>query len=232
MEIHVLQHVDFEGPAYLEDWAAARGHRLKTIRADRDPLPDPSSTEFLIVLGGPMSVRDEASLPWLTAEKRCLEAMLRSERLVLGICLGAQLLADVLGGRVYHNPVREIGWFPVERAEGAAAAGFAGLLPWRFDAFHWHGETFELPLGAVHLARSAACENQAFLWSRHVLALQFHLEVTPNSIQELVCHGAADLEGGGPWIQKPDEMVGDPGRFADAHRLLDTVLDGWAKPAG
>ncbi len=231
MEIHVLQHVDFEGPAYLEAWAAVRGHRLKTIRVDRDPLPDPGSTEFLIVLGGPMSVHDEASQPWLTAEKRCLEAMLRSERLVLGICLGAQLLADVLGGRVYHNPVREIGWFPVERAEGAAAAGFAGLLPWRFDAFHWHGETFELPLGAVHLARSAACENQAFLWSRHVLALQFHLEVTPNSIQELVCRGAADLAGGGPWIQKPDEMVGDPGRFAAAHGLLDTVLDGWTKPA-
>jgi GMP synthase-like glutamine amidotransferase len=228
MDIRILQHVDFEGPAYLEEWAVARGHRLKITRADADPLPEPDTTGLLIVLGGPMSVHDEALLPWLTREKRCLEAMLKRDRPILGICLGAQLLADVLGARVYRNPVREIGWYPVEQAEGPPFAGW----PPRFDAFHWHGETFELPLGAVNLARSKACENQAFLWSGHVLALQFHLEATPASIRELVRHCGDELAGGGPWIQDPEAMVADPGRFTAAHRLLDLVLDRWAAAGG
>lgn len=225
MDIHILQHVDFEGPAYLEEWAVARRHRLKIIRADVGLLPEPETTEGLIVLGGPMSVHDESLLPWLTREKRCLEAMLKRDRPILGICLGAQLLADVLGGKVYRNPVREIGWFPVEPAEGAAA--FTGW-PARFDAFHWHGETFELPLGAVHLARSKACENQAFRWSSRVLGLQFHLEATPAWVRELVRHAGDELSEGGPWIQDPETMVADLGRFEAAHRLLDSILDRWA----
>ena len=156
MRVHVLQHVPFEGPGRIAAWLAARSAEVTTTRlfeADA-ALPPAGAFDVLIVLGGPMSANDEAALPWLRQEKRLVAAAILSGKAVLGICLGAQLMAAALGARVYPAQHKEIGWFPVQ---GCAPQDGSFAFPATAEVFHWHGETFDLPDGAVHLARSAAC---------------------------------------------------------------------------
>ena len=131
---------------------------------------------------------------------------------VLGICLGAQLIADVLGARVYANEHKEIGWFPVERADSAGTTEVGRAFPESLEAFHWHGDTFDLPDGAVHLARSAICENQAFLHKGRVLALQFHLETTRETAEMLIENCRDELDGG-PHVQSAEFMLSSDARF-------------------
>lgn len=221
-----MQHVPFETPAHIADWAAARGHALSMVRAFAgDPFPDLRAVRALVVMGGPMSVNDDARLPWLAAEKRLLGAAMEAGLPVLGICLGAQLVASVAGARVYRHREKELGWFPVHAtASGAAHPRFA--LPAVFDAFHWHGETFDLPDGAVHLARSEACEQQAFAIGGRVLGIQCHLEMTPAAIGAMVEHAAADLAPG-PFVQSPARLAGTADGISSAHAILDGLLDRW-----
>jgi len=221
--IHCLQHVPFESPAHIADWAAARGHALSVTRVFAEALPDAGAIEALVIMGGPMSVHEEARLPWLTAEKRLIGAALDAGVPVFGVCLGAQLIADVTGARVYRNRFKEIGWFPAEATpEGVGRAA----LPRSFTPFHWHGETFQLPTDAVRLARTEACEQQMFAIGERVLGMQFHLEMTGEGIADLAAHCAGDLETG-PFVQDRDELAGSPSDIADSHRLLDALLDRW-----
>ena len=172
MRIRYLQHVPFEGPGAIASWAQSRGHALAgTFLSQGDPLPRPQDFDQLVVLGGPMSVHDDQEYPWLKDEKKLIADTLRAEKTVLGVCLGAQLLAHVLGGRVYRAPEMEIGWFPVQMRPEARSSRRTAGLPERFLAFHWHGETFDLPAGAAHLAETAACPNQAFEVASHALGI-------------------------------------------------------------
>ena len=224
--IHCLQHVPFEPPAGIADWAAARGHGLSITRVFAgDALPDAGAIEALVIMGGPMSVHDQAKLPWLAPEKRLIAASLDAGIPVFGVCLGAQLIADATGARVHRNRFKEIGWFPVE-ATNEGHGRFA--LPRSFDAFHWHGETFQLPAGAVRLARTEACEQQMFAIGERVLGIQFHLEMTREGIADLAVHCAGDLETG-PFVQDRDQLVGATAAIAASHRILDLLLDGWIK---
>ncbi|RMG31688.1 MAG: type 1 glutamine amidotransferase [Gammaproteobacteria bacterium] len=225
MRTHILQHVPYEGPGHIEDWIAEHEYPAGRTRFYAgDPLPRPDEVDLLIVMGGPMSVHDEREYPWLKAEKRFLEAVIGAGRTVLGICLGAQLIAEVLGGEVRRNPHKEIGWFPVEATEGARTTGFAEAAGEGFDAFHWHGETFTLPEGAVHLARSTACEHQAFLWGGRLLALQFHLEMTWSGAAELIEHSRDELVEA-PYIQTEEAMLARTEAFEQANRRMHRVLD-------
>ncbi len=226
MHVHCLQHVSFEGLGRIEPWLQARGCRLTWTRFfASSELPDPRELDALIVLGGPMSANDEKELPWLAAEIRFLrECTARGKRL-LGICLGAQLIAKAMGARVYPNPVKEIGWWPVQGLASPGGASFR--FPDRFDAFHWHGETYDLPPGAVRLARSAACANQAFQLGRTVLGLQFHLEMTPESVREILAHCRADLRPS-PFVQSEAVLLAAPPEpFVRSHELLAEVLSYW-----
>jgi GMP synthase-like glutamine amidotransferase len=223
MKVNYLTHVPYEGLGALECALIRAGHGLARTRLYAgEPLPDPEAVEGLVVMGGPMSIHDEQEHPWLVAEKRFVARVLERGVPVLGICLGAQLVAHALGARVRPNAEREIGWFPVERTAGAGPSALDGL-PRRFTAFHWHGETFDLPQGAVHLASSAACRNQAFMHGR-ALALQFHLEVLPSGVADLCVHGADDLRPG-RHVQTPEEMLGDPGRFHPIASWSGTVVE-------
>jgi GMP synthase-like glutamine amidotransferase len=172
-----------------------------------------------------MGVHDEAAHSWLRAEKACLGNAIAAGRALVGICLGAQLIAQVLGARVSRNRAREIGWFPIElTAEAGEAAACAGL-PARFEAFHWHGDHFDIPAGALHLARSAACEEQAFLYQGRVLGLQCHLESTPASVAALCQHCAHELSPD-PFVQTAAAMTAAPASaFARIHAVLGQLLD-------
>jgi GMP synthase-like glutamine amidotransferase len=193
LRVQVFQHVPFEGLGSMEPWFAGRGHILSTVRFHAGELPAGPDPDWLIVMGGPMGVHDEAEFPWLRAEKAALKAALDRGAAVLGVCLGAQLMAHVLGAEVKPNGQKEIGWFPVGLSDAAKAAWTGRVFPERFTPFHWHGDTFGIPAGAVPLGSSAACANQGFLWRERALGLQFHPEVTPASLESLARECAAEL---------------------------------------
>jgi GMP synthase-like glutamine amidotransferase len=169
-----------------------------------------------------MSVNDEATLPWLVPEKRFIRAAIEHGTPVLGICLGAQLIASALGAKVYSNGDREIGWLDIE-ATATSAQTFR--FPARTRVFHWHGETFDLPRGAVRLARSAACANQAFQLGGHVIGLQFHLETTPQSARELAANCRDELVEA-RYVQSEATILAEPATtYAQTNALMEQVLD-------
>lgn len=222
MRVHYLQHVPFEGPGSIRRWLGAHGAKVSfTALYEGGALPKADDVDLLIVMGGPMSANDEDAHPWLIAEKQLIGETIARGRRVLGICLGAQLVASALGARVYRNAVAEIGWFPVSVSEG----GSAGLaVPDGARVFHWHGETFDLPPGATRLASTLGCLNQAFEVGPHVLGLQFHLEVTPESGREMVAHGRDELVAG-RFIQPEAELLAAPlAWYAAINRMMDETL--------
>lgn len=177
MRALVLQHVPFEGSARIGDWIGrhCEHEHVCYLYADAH-LPALDSFDLLVVMGGPMSVHDEAQYPWLVAEKRLIRAALDAGKKVLGICLGAQLLAQALGAAVRPGRQAEIGWWPLHRYSQALGSPLGERLPERLMAFHWHGETFDLPAGSVPLYGSAACANQGFIWNEQAIGLQCHLK--------------------------------------------------------
>lgn len=224
MRAHVLQHVWFEDIGSIRGWLDARGARIGHTRFFEPgaTLPAVGEADLLIVMGGPMSVNDTRQYPWLNDERRFIAETIRHGTPVLGICLGAQLIAGALGAKVYPNATKEIGWLPVTAVDNGAHDVFR--FPDRATVFHWHGETFDLPPGAVHLARSAACEHQAFQFGRRVIGLQFHLETTPDTAN-LIIDNCRDELVEGPWIQSEERIrAATPSAYADINTLMDALL--------
>ncbi len=225
MRIHYLQHVPFETPEQISVWAKEKGHKLTgNLLYENDCFPPFSEFDMLVILGGPMGTYDEEAFPWLVLEKQFIKEAIRQRKLVLGICLGAQLIAEVIGGKVYKNQYKEIGWFPVRLTEGAKHSIFFNLLPEEYMAFHWHADTFELPAQAVKVAFSKGCANQAYEYGNHVIGLQFHLECSDSSIRNLVEYSADDMEQG-LYVQHPDDMYGRTGHLTQSNAVLFTLLD-------
>ncbi len=226
MRIHCLQHVPFEGPAGIGDWAARKGYPVTTtLLFEHQRLPDREAFDWLVVMGGPMGVRDKADYPWMANQKELIGAAIAAGKTVIGVCLGAQLVADVLGARVYPNAHREIGWFPIELTDQGRASNLFALLFHRFEVFHWHGDTFDLPDGAVHLAHSKGCGHQAFLYADRVLGLQFHLESTPASVADLVANCADEIVPG-RYVQDAERMLAATEKdYARINQALSGILD-------
>jgi GMP synthase-like glutamine amidotransferase len=206
MKVHWFQHVPFEGLGAIEEWLLARGHTLSCTRfyADEAPPVNSDGFDWLIVMGGPMNVYQYDVHPWLLSEKQLIREAITAGKRVLGICLGAQLIADVLGGKVYQNGEREIGWFPVRAVSAGVASSF--VLPAETSVFHWHGDTFSLPPGSVWLAESDGCAHQAFAVGARVLGLQFHLEMTAASVSG-IAQACADELASGRYVQPADIII-------------------------
>lgn len=228
MRIRYLQHVPFEGLGRMDALLRSRGHSLYPARLYASPaLPSLADFDALIAMGGPMSVNDESDYPWLAGEKRLVREAIGAGKPVLGICLGAQLIASSLGARVYRNAEKEIGWLPVEGIAPPDPEMFA--FPPSLTAFHWHGETFDLPPGAARLAASEGCANQAFQVGRRTIGLQFHLETTRESALALVENCSGDLMPG-RFVQGRDAILSAgaeayDGMAALLERLLDYLLE-------
>ncbi|HOV80220.1 MAG TPA: type 1 glutamine amidotransferase [Bacillota bacterium] len=197
MKALVVQNASLVGPGLLQDGMEEGGWRLDIRVMDRPGAVLPGSLEgydALVVLGGPMSANEEETYPFLRQVVALVKNALRKEIPVLGTCLGGQLVARALGAPVTRNPVPEIGWYGLRlTGEGLKSPLFEGL-PEEFPVFHWHEDTFALPAGAVHLARTGGCVNQAFSFGRSVFALQFHLEITPEIIDSWAAVWGDELE--------------------------------------
>jgi GMP synthase-like glutamine amidotransferase len=224
MRIHYLQHVPFEGIGSMEPYFINQGHQLSSTHLYlNEPFPQPHDFDWLIVMGGPMGVSDELQYPWMRQEKSFIKSSMESGKIVLGICLGAQLIADVLGAKVYKNRYREIGWFPLHVTEQADTTVFQGLFPQGIEVFHWHGDTFDIPESGVLVASSEACQNQGFIVENRIVGLQFHLETTPGSAKALVENCRNELDGS-EFVQDEKELLLDESRFLHINKVMNSVL--------
>lgn len=230
MRMHFLEHAPYGGGAYVEEWAAGKGLEIGRTRLHLgEPLPSPRDYDALVVTGGPMSADDDFRHPWLAAEKEHIAKAMAQGRHVLGLCLGAQLLARALGARVGRAPRPEVGWHTVRLTPYAACMRYLAEFPREFMALQWHNDTFELPRHAILLAESEACPNQAFALGEQILGLQFHLETTRDSLGRIVSELGTDLGGRlpiGPTVQDATTMD----RLTDEHlptlnRLCRSLCD-------
>ncbi|MBT8140154.1 MAG: type 1 glutamine amidotransferase [Gammaproteobacteria bacterium] len=229
MKLLVLQHVPFEGPAAIKAWADGHGHPVTHHCCASDTeYPDPGCYDACIIMGGPMGVNDAPA--WMDAELAFIRSWLDSGKFLLGICLGAQLIAAALGANVSKHHCREIGWFELQRCgNNPASTGQASwvdrALPAQFEALHWHGDSFALPEGARHLYRSAACEHQAFAIGNRVLGLQFHLEFDLSTAERVADACADELQDSSPTVQSRAQLMSNKVRFDTANRLMHQLLD-------
>ena len=225
MKIHYLQHVPFEGLGSIEAWARQHQHTLSVTRLyQNDPWPLLEDFDWLIVMGGPMNIYEESQYPWLIQEKQFIKQAIAQDKTVIGICLGSQLIADILGSPVYSGKYKEIGWFPIELTTEAINSQLFQAFSPQLTVFHWHGDTFDLPPGATRLAYSEACQNQAFLYGNKVLGLQFHLESTSASVTQMLKHCSDELVEG-KYIQTSADLLASDQHFMTINDVMNTILD-------
>ncbi len=191
----VIQHVPFEGPGTLGAILARRGYRIQSVDAPTASFDSDlgNGSDLLVVLGGPIGVYEEDRYPFLVPEMKVIESCLKTGTPYLGVCLGSQLLAKVLGGRVYPGEKKEIGWSPLTLTEAGIASPIRHLASEGVQVLHWHGDTFDVPEGGTLLASSEAYVHQAFRYGDSALALQFHAEVTAQDLERWYVGHAVEL---------------------------------------
>jgi GMP synthase-like glutamine amidotransferase len=225
MNIHYIQHESYEEPGIISRWADEQGHSISGTHVYRNAAFPPQDTfDWLVIMGGSMNVYEEDRFPWLKEEKAFIRQTVDAGKTVLGICLGSQLLAAVLGGVVTKNPYKEIGWFPLSFYPRIRSHTLFSFLPENPVSFQWHGDTFStLPAGAVPLAESAACGNQGFMFEDRIFAFQFHWECTQQDLEGVVkmCH---DELAPAPYVQSGGDILGHPERARENNRWMKEFL--------
>lgn len=225
MKIHYLQHVPFENSGNIENWAIKNGFILSCTKLyEENSFPETEDFDFLIILGGPMNIYEEDKYLWLKKEKEFIKKAIESNKKVLGICLGAQLIADVLGAKVYKNPHKEIGWYPVKFSKDAQNIYLFNNLPEELSVIHWHGDTFNIPKESISIGSSEACKNQGFIYKNKVIGLQFHLETSVESLNNLI-ENCKDEIIKDKFIQTPEKMLLQKENFVELERNLYNFLD-------
>jgi GMP synthase-like glutamine amidotransferase len=228
--VAIFRHYPGEGPGYFATWLERRSISWQLVALDAGEAvpPDPRRFAGLVFMGGPMSVND-AHIAWIAPALELIRAAVRNDLPVLGHCLGGQLVARALGGRVAANPVKEIGWGEVRAADNALAREWLGDRK-ACEAFHWHGETFSVPPGGTRVLEGAHCANQAFALGRH-FGMQCHVEMTEEMIRSWVAGGGDEIDSASssPAVQRPEEIERDmAARLEALHRVADRIYERWA----
>ena len=227
MRIHVVQHVSYEGPALIAEWAAEAGHELTSNMAPTEGFPSTEDIDFLVIIGGPMDADDEHASPWLGPEKHFVADSIAAGKIVLGVCLGAQIVAEVLGARIERNDEHEIGWYPVSLTDHGRTEPLFAEWPDNVVVGHWHGDTFDLPMGMAAALESEVTPNQAFVFDGRVVGLQFHLEWDEPALRTMLEVASGDLGGGGGHVMSVTEFIDEmPDHIPVCRELLFTLLDG------
>ncbi|QCJ42625.1 type 1 glutamine amidotransferase [Bacillus sp. S3] len=225
MKIHFIQNDELATPGFIEEWVNGKKYSLSRTRMyDGEAFPSMDQFDLLIILGGRMGAYEESIFPWLIQEKQFIREAIDQGKWILGICLGSQLLADVLGGKVYPHTHQEIGWWPVEKTEEAGNSKLFTGVPQSLIAFQFHGDTFDLPVGAIRLASNSGCTNQAFSYGDRVLGLQFHPEFTGEMIDGLEHMFGSQIREG-EFIEKPQQWVNQNQHLNGAKSMLFTILN-------
>ena len=225
MKIHYIQHAPFEGPGIIAEWALKTNYQLSSTHIYKgESFPEINKIDCLIILGGAMGAYEEHLYPWLKAEKQFIKQAIQANKIVLGICLGSQLIADALGAKVYPHKHKEIGWWQVNTNAAAKQNKLFKLFPENFMAFHWHGDTFDLPQGATLMASSEACAHQAFIYGEKVVALQFHFEVTENLLLDFLKDGGEELKKA-TYVQTDNEIKAEIKNISETNKLMVLLLE-------
>jgi GMP synthase-like glutamine amidotransferase len=227
LNIHYFQHVPFETPGCIENWAIQHGHTLTATQFYKSSysLPCIEDIDVLIVMGGPMGVYDDHLFEWLAIEKEYITTALQKNKKILGICLGAQLIAACVGAAVNTAPHKEIGWYKISPAKQLEKTPWLhAIIKDEPVVFHWHGDRFQVPDGAEHLAFSEANDNQLFMLNDNVLGIQFHLEITEKGLSEMIKNGANELIPG-TYVQSAQEITAHPDFVKDNNQRMYQLLD-------
>ncbi len=221
MNIHILQHAEWETIGQLGNWFSKKGISYSITHLYKGESLPKGKIDFLIVMGGPMSIFDDEKLTWLKEERKFIKQTIDSDAKVLGICLGSQFIADALGAKVFPGKEKEIGFFNIKKVNSHS---ITSKLPNKFEVFHWHGDTFETPENALNLFSSSPTKNQGFIYDDRVIALQFHLEVGTKEIKGFVKNGEEELSPS-EYVQSKNEILNQNFNFDKPNSYLFYILD-------
>ena len=228
--VAIFRHSSTEGPGYLATYLDRQGIPWRLVRLDEgEPVPErPDAFSGLVMMGGPMSVNDD--LPWIPPLLDLIRSAIAKDVPVLGHCLGGQLMSKALGGTISRAPAKEIGWGEIQVVAGVVASDWFGASQGRLTAFHWHGETFTIPLGAQRVLASPWCENQGFALGPH-LGLQCHIEMTEELVKSWCETGQREIErSSSPAVQPVNEILQDlEVRVAALHSVADVIYSRWSR---
>ncbi len=212
----------------IKNWAEISGYRLACTNLKKgDPLPELHDFDMLAVMGGPMSVHDEDDFPWLKEEKIFIRNAIDAGKAVIGICLGAQIIAEVTGGEVEACDKKEIGWYPITLTPEGRHNPIFSHLPVSLVVFHWHGEAFSLPPRAKLIASSEANPNQVFVIGDNVIGMQCHFEITPDSVRLMAEKGSDELVAS-DYVMGKDEIIRNSFHSDNLNKYMFKILDRFA----
>ena len=224
MRVHCIRHESFEDVGCIKEWIIKGNHELTYTHVYlNEQFPVSTDFDFLIIMGGSASVYETNKYPWLADEIRLIKEAIAGNKKVLGICLGAQLLANALGAEVYQGNQKEIGWFPVEFDKTNLQN--MSFLPETLTTFHWHGDTFNLPDGGICLASSELTAVQGFNFGINIMALQFHPEMTSESIEKIIEGAGHELVSDEKYIQTAKQILEQSKYISENNRLMMKLLD-------
>ena len=233
LRVHYFQHIAGEG--FGSCYSFLKAHHAKItateffalpvdLPLEIEALPRVEDVDLLLIMGGHISVNDEANYPWLKIEKRWIRRYLAAGKPAIGLCLGGQLIANALGAAVSHNRYQELGWTTVQRVANLPVDSFP--LPEKINVLQWHSETFEIPKGAVHLAENIACRNQMYQIGKNVLGFQFHPEITPQALELLLDDEDKLSIFEGDYVQPVKELqYSDVNKFEPGNQLLNQAIE-------
>lgn len=226
MKLHWIQHVPFEGLGFIEDIAQMKGFDISSTRVFEPghSFPDFEGLNLIVIMGGPMGVYDINEYPWLIKEKEFIRSAIKNKIKIIGICLGAQLIADVLGAKIKKNNEKEIGWFkifPDKNYQGK----LSGIFEAEPEVFHWHGDTFDIPDKSMLVCSSEGCTNQAFDYNGQVFGLQFHLETTKDSAKSLIENCNDEIQTTKKFIQAEKDIIGNESKYLKINEMMKTVFE-------